>query len=231
MLQEPARGFNSYDLLKIVALVAMTMDHVGFYYFPHLEGLRIVGRAAAPLFLFLVGFNQSYGFRWGLLLAALVTSIGDGLLASLWWPQSILWTILLGRMVLHWLDAHPQPPFMLILACAVLFFPLLPLIDTSATGLLWMLFGRAMARAPRRYEAALYAGASLVGGAMFTMAYFDWNITQQIAFALIYALVLVALWNFRLVVLDSWQPLRLWSRHALLYYVGHKLLLQGARFV
>lgn len=231
MTATPILGFNRYDLLKLIALVAMTLDHVGFYYFPDTDGLRILGRVAAPLFLFLVGYNQSYRFRWELLAAAVVSSLGDGLLTGMWWPQSILWTILLGRMVLQRLETHPVAPGMLIVSCALLFVPLLPVLDTSAVGLLWMLFGRATARAPRGYEAALYGGAALVGGGMFTVAFFDWNPAQLTALGLLYILAALALWHFRPSPMRELRPARFWSRHALSYYVLHKLVLQGARLV
>ena len=44
-------------LLKILAVVLMTVDHVGLLVFPHVEILRIIGRLAYPLFAFLVAYG------------------------------------------------------------------------------------------------------------------------------------------------------------------------------
>jgi uncharacterized membrane protein len=49
--------FTNYDLLKLVALLAMTLDHLGAYLYPDIPELRVIGRAAAPIFCFLVGIG------------------------------------------------------------------------------------------------------------------------------------------------------------------------------
>jgi len=49
------------DLIKIFALVTMTIDHVGYTLFPDLTILRIIGRLAFPLFAYLIalGLNST----------------------------------------------------------------------------------------------------------------------------------------------------------------------------
>ena len=51
--------FNAFQI-KIIALITMTLDHIGAYQTFTFsreinDGLRVVGRIAAPLFLFMVG--------------------------------------------------------------------------------------------------------------------------------------------------------------------------------
>ena len=50
--------FQSYDpgrdVLKILAIVTMTIDHIGAIFFPSLDFLRIIGRIAFPLFCYLL---------------------------------------------------------------------------------------------------------------------------------------------------------------------------------
>lgn len=46
-------GFSS-NQLKIIAMISMTMDHVGVALFPHIEWLRIVGRLALPIYAFMI---------------------------------------------------------------------------------------------------------------------------------------------------------------------------------
>jgi len=45
---------NTSNFLKIVALVTMLIDHIGYIFFPHLIFLRIIGRIAFPLFAYLL---------------------------------------------------------------------------------------------------------------------------------------------------------------------------------
>ncbi|WP_353572832.1 TraX family protein [Candidatus Albibeggiatoa sp. nov. BB20] len=62
---------KSYDLLITIAIISMVIDHTGYFFIDY-EPLRIIGRLAAPVFLFLAGYGNnhikpSYLF-WGLLL-------------------------------------------------------------------------------------------------------------------------------------------------------------------
>lgn len=52
------------DFLKVVALLAMVVDHVGVYLLPEILSLRIVGRLAFPLFAFALvqGFLHTSDF-------------------------------------------------------------------------------------------------------------------------------------------------------------------------
>jgi TraX protein len=88
---------NYYDLLKIIAIFAMIVDHLSDYCGVHSLWLTAVGRVAMPLFLFLVGFNRSLphwlaaGVRLPVRLAGAV-ELGGTLL-----PLNILFSIGLSR--------------------------------------------------------------------------------------------------------------------------------------
>ncbi|MBQ7074369.1 hypothetical protein IJM86_04975 [bacterium] len=45
---------NLYDYLKVLAIITMIIDHLGYYLFPEFLWMRLVGRIAFPIFLFLV---------------------------------------------------------------------------------------------------------------------------------------------------------------------------------
>ena len=47
-------GFLNANVLKIIALVAMTIDHIGLIFFPDQIVWRIIGRLAFPLFAFFI---------------------------------------------------------------------------------------------------------------------------------------------------------------------------------
>lgn len=47
-------GIVSGNQLKMIALLSMTLDHVGFYIFPHITWLRIAGRLAFPVFAYMI---------------------------------------------------------------------------------------------------------------------------------------------------------------------------------
>ena len=53
-------GFFSGNQLKIIALVAMTCDHVGKVLLPKYEILQIVGRLAFPIFAYMIAEGCRY---------------------------------------------------------------------------------------------------------------------------------------------------------------------------
>ena len=44
----------SGNVLKLIACVAMVIDHVGVMFFPYEDSLRIIGRLAFPIFAFMI---------------------------------------------------------------------------------------------------------------------------------------------------------------------------------
>jgi hypothetical protein len=46
-------------IVKIIAMIAMLFDHIGFYLYPNQQSWRIVGRIAFPLFAFLIAFGAT----------------------------------------------------------------------------------------------------------------------------------------------------------------------------
>lgn len=53
------RGLSN-NQLKILAMVAMTLDHVGAYLFPQVIWLRLVGRLAFPIYAFMIAEGCRY---------------------------------------------------------------------------------------------------------------------------------------------------------------------------
>jgi len=62
-------GLNFYDLAKIYAVVTMMIDHYGYFGLPGISytaarWTRVIGRTSAPMFFFLMGYSNSFRFRW-----------------------------------------------------------------------------------------------------------------------------------------------------------------------
>ncbi len=54
--------FMTISQLKVLAIVTMVIDHIGLFFFPHIEFLRIIGRLAFPIFAWLIA-NGAYHTR------------------------------------------------------------------------------------------------------------------------------------------------------------------------
>lgn len=91
------RPANTYDLLKCVAVLTMVVDHIGMYLLPEQMWLRVVGRIAFPLFLFLVGYSGHTHTGKRLLFSAGIVSVLDYFHTGSLLPFNILWAIALTR--------------------------------------------------------------------------------------------------------------------------------------
>lgn len=63
------KGINFYDLAKVWAVVTMIIDHYGYFGLPGISWIaarwtRVIGRTSAPMFFFLIGYSDSFRFRW-----------------------------------------------------------------------------------------------------------------------------------------------------------------------
>lgn len=214
--------------MKLVALLAMTLDHVGNFLLPQAECLRAIGRLAAPLFCFLVGWNRQYRFRWPLLIGAAVMSAVDGLLLGLL-PLNILWVILAGRALLHFIDTRTVKvsPAMMVFA-SIIWLPVsLMLFDYGTLALLWMLWGRAVRDGQMRDQWVYGISVALLGAAAMVYG-FEMAPLWHAALIAIFAGLCVVMPRFALREYPStrWMGgLQLLSRHALLYYVAHRAAL------
>lgn len=100
------------DALKLIAIISMTVDHVGAILLPTMGWLRIIGRVAFPLFAFqlAVGYLHTrnltrYALRlavWGLI-AQPIYMIAFGVRL---WTLNIFATLLLGLLAIWGWDHH-----------------------------------------------------------------------------------------------------------------------------
>ncbi len=73
------------DVLKFVGVVALLVDHYGLFYRPDENGWRLVGRAAAPIFFFLIGFARTRKVPWTWYAFGLVLTVVNA------WKAETIW--------------------------------------------------------------------------------------------------------------------------------------------
>jgi len=103
----------SGDTLKIIAVVSMVIDHVGFVFFPRDLIFRYVGRTAFPIYCFLLveGFFHTcniyrYLARMGIfaILSEIPFNLGLYHVVIYRWNVNVFFTLFLGLLVMYLSD-------------------------------------------------------------------------------------------------------------------------------
>ena len=94
--------------LKMLALISMTIDHIGFIFFPQVWWLRAIGRLAFPIFAYMIAEGCRYTRRrmryWGsIALLALVCDAAE-MIAEGSLYQSVMTTFTLSVGMIYALD-------------------------------------------------------------------------------------------------------------------------------
>lgn len=91
---------TTIDYLKTAAIVLTIIDHVGYYLFPDIMWLRVIGRFCVPLWFFLIGYatTRELPIRW--LIAALILAIASVAVGMSPLPLVVLVTMAASRALL-----------------------------------------------------------------------------------------------------------------------------------
>jgi TraX protein len=234
----PMSLLSTHHLAKFIALLAMTLDHIGAYLYPDALGWRVVGRVAFPIFLFLIGHGFSHRRRhdivlWAVLLACLSPFLGKAV-----FPLNALVTILCCQLLLAQVERHDwlnRCPWTVLVGCVVFWFPSILFMEYGSLGFLYALMGYAVRRgrigSVIGHAVAVFALAGFIAGMALS---FEFSMGEMLAAIAAVTLVtmLLAQYTHRPVVL-AWMPngmqhmVRFLSRYSLQYYVLHRALLQA----
>ena len=211
----------------------MLADHIGYYLQPDQLAWRIIGRAAFPIFLFLVGYSGKFAFSGRLALAAFFIAASQYYFGFNYLPLNILFSIAITRLILlgllktGYLQRLRVEPYMLAL---LLFIPLWFTVDYASIGFLYALAGYHCRKNPQSKESDLALLIAVISHAMLTLYSFNFS-TPQLSFVLL--ILLGQLFYFRRLEKFccpplSWEKiLLLLSRNSLTFYVVHCFLLMG----
>lgn len=239
------RPVTTTDLLKFAGLAFVLIDHFGAYFVEDGTGWRLLGRLAAPIFFFLIGFARTRTVPWSWLVFGALLTLTDYIEAES--VEETTLNILLNFVLLRWvlLPAFERwvvpSPWRIagVVAIGVVLIPWTDhVLEYGTGGWLWALFGLAHRRAleaPTQQPA--WAGIAIASAVGIAYAFREsedlgFNAAQAaLLFALLAALI-VLLARFRRADL-AWQPsrppaglLRLCGRWSLEIYAVSLLLMQ-----
>lgn len=112
-MNQKSNGFINGFTLKMIAIITMLIDHIGFIFFPQISIFRLIGRISFPIFCFLIveGFYHtrnelSYFMR--LFVFALISEIPFDLAFHntifYWQYQNVFFTLALGLLSIFCLE-------------------------------------------------------------------------------------------------------------------------------
>ncbi|MCS5707771.1 conjugal transfer protein TraX [Candidatus Berkiella cookevillensis] len=107
------KSVNSHDALKIAAITLMFIDHIGYYLFDNNSVMRLIGRSAAPLFYFLIGYTGKVNCKPSLLIYGGILSLTGLLFGHTFWIN-ILYTFIFAYLILLYIPTTKLPVFVSI---------------------------------------------------------------------------------------------------------------------
>lgn len=134
--------------IKIIAVLTMVIDHIGLFFFPDIELMRLIGRLAFPLFAWLIA-NGAYHTRdikkyiGRLLLLAVISqvpfAVANGFIDTPLVYLNVVFTLVLGLAAIYVHKTYNNP--ILSIAAAVLSLILAYALNTDygAFGVLMIL--------------------------------------------------------------------------------------------
>lgn len=214
MLQRKPVQLSSTDWLKLIGIAAFMIDHIGLYFINDDDAWRLLGRVAAPIFFFLVGFARSRHIPlswiiWGVILTAL-DWYSDG------WDEltlNILLNFAFLRLALRFVDHFAQTPmrFLAVAALAVVCLPFGDqLFEYGAEGWLWALFGYAQRlwrddRKDFAWPRWFMAGVAMLAYTFSEINHHQWDGALAIGLVLLVVILSGSLLIFTRRI-SPWQP-------------------------
>ncbi|MDR1498843.1 MAG: conjugal transfer protein TraX [Rickettsiales bacterium] len=116
--------FNTYDLFKNIAFFAMVIDHIGYYFLPYNQLLRLVGRVSMLIFAVLYGISyKSNKSPHTILFFALITAIPMTFLEDMPLPLNCLFNFYISWFLVDGFENIYKNNYVLFCIFLVLMIP------------------------------------------------------------------------------------------------------------
>lgn len=136
------------NVLKIIAVISMLLDHIGAYIFPDAYWLRCIGRLAFPIFAIFIAEGMRYTrsrkrYVLTLLVFAIISQIPYGFLREFYY-LNILFTFLIAIFAIFLIENYKKNEtlymiYLLLLGSVLLFVEFLNIVDYGIFGVLLIL--------------------------------------------------------------------------------------------
>lgn len=233
------KNVTTQDLLKTFAVILMIIDHLGYYFFPEIRWLRVLGRLCVPIWFFLVGYSKSQRLPATFLLGAFILFLADLGMGRPLLPLNVLVSMCVIRIILtplmQRMEEQPMLIYVLVILSCLLYLPSNVVLEYGTLGLSLAVIGY-MVRRKEKYDANLILNAGFITLTSFclnTQLGFSFDLGKMIFMDIASALIMAVLVYYlpkehHYPRLDATHflrvPLQLFGRYTLEIYVAHLLV-------
>ncbi len=218
---------NYQDFLKVFALLAMFLDHLGLYFFPEYEAMRVIGRIAMPLFCFFAGYNFHKKPKIKILVVGVIYYAFTIILFGQYMIPNILISIYLGQLYIYAFHKSLKR-FFYKGYCHVVFLGIfssitIHLFEYGTLAIAIMVLGYIAKRDPAYTKLAMLL--SIILSVIHTLVIFDFSLVN------IYILVILSGFEYALIIAKNFEEritinLRVISKYSLYIYAVHVSVIQ-----
>jgi hypothetical protein len=242
-LNQYGTDVNTHDAIKFLAIIIMTIDHLGAYLYPDFLWFRAIGRITFPVWFFLVGYSKSQKIDAYFIGLACVIQIFNVISFYPLFPLNALFSIIVCRIFVRAL-MNKSVDFVVNIGLVCFFVGLLPVgvytgtvFEYGIIAIQYALMGR-IVRLRNEGEklnvmAWVYYGLICVYFVFVQNVSFKFVDTQAIFVAFGTALVVLYLAFYTLHPMEWLSALGVFSgalkyisRYSLEYYLLHRVILQ-----
>lgn len=234
-------SLNSQDLFKFIALIIMTIDHIGHYFFPDDLWFRAIGRITFPVWFFLAGYSRNLSFKRDIFWLGIIMIFAKIFLIKTIFPFNALITIIIIRLIINYLDQKNfdfndgNKILNAFIVCVFALIPSMILCDYGTQGLLYGFMGYMVRKNfAEKNSQKIFFVATLIFFLFIQSAQFDFDIYQNIFMWVLTGFVTWKLYNYKIREYSKnganiafvRVPVKFFARYSLYYYFVHIIIFQ-----
>ena len=116
------------NLLKLIAIISMLIDHIGAVFFPNTTILRCIGRLAFPLFFYctFIGYFKTKNLKKYIIRLFILAVISEPIYILLFnrYELNVCFCLIFELLFLYLLDNKKYLEYIILLTISILFIPI-----------------------------------------------------------------------------------------------------------
>ncbi len=219
------KELNSFDLYKFIAILFMTIDHLGMIFFTDNDTYRAFGRICIPIWFFLVGYGKvSLPNKELIICCAFVFLIQLIFKDGFFLPVNVLLTIIIAKFVLYQIDKSDDfNIYLLFILLTIFYLPSELIAEYGTMAMMFAVCGYLRRKNIKQNLYPYFLGLTIIYFLIMQQVFFEFDILNIIIMTLGVLLISYKLKNFehRKYNITNSRLIRFLGRNTLYYYTAH----------